>query len=459
MLRIISNMTWDLGICGLLAMLLTGCGPPAAAQKGEEKPAEEAALRVSVVAPQKKSLVRRTEQPGQVRAFEETPVFAEVTGRVKKVHVDVGDPVRGPKVDEQGNVVEPGQVLLEIDAPEMLDDLQQKKALVAQAEAQIKQAAAAIKVAKAAENAAAAGVAEAEATVDRAEAFFAAAQSEMERVNDLFVSKASTQKLVDEATSRLKAADAARKEVAAKIASAKSQLAAKAAGLEQANSDLDAAKSKLDVAKADKRRAQTLIQFLTIRAPYNGTVTARNVDRGHLVQTGKNSTDKPLLVVVDATSLRVLVDVPEGDAPLVQVGSEVLLRTPAVAGPPVAGKVTRTAWVLQPATRTLRVEIDVPSNSGKLRPGMYVYADLKLAERKDAMALPKTAIVTQENQSFCLAVDSASKIVRLRIKIGIRAGEEVEVISGLKGSERVIATNAAAYREGQIVEIVVSPTK
>jgi HlyD family secretion protein len=443
--RFNSNLVY--GLCPLL-LLVVGCGPPAAAQKGEEKPAEEAALRVSVVAPQKKTLVRRTEQPGQVRAFEETPVFAEVTGRVKKVHVDVGDPVRGPKLDEQG------QVLLEIDAPEMLDDLQQKKALVAQADAQIKQAAAAIRVAKAAENAAAAGVAEAEATVDRAEAFFVAAQSEMERVNDLFVSKASTQKLVDEATSRLKAADAARKEVAAKITSAKSLLAAKAAGLEQANSDLDAAKSKLDVAKADERRAQTLIQFLTIRAPYNGTVTARNVDRGHLVQTGKNSTDKPLLVVVDATMLRVLVDVPEGDAPLVQVGSEVLLRTPAVAGPPVAGKVTRTAWVLQPATRTLRVEIDVPSNSGKLRPGMYVYADLKLAERKDAMALPKTAILTQENQSFCLAVNGENKIVRLPIQVGIRAGEEVEVVSGLKGSERVIALNAAAYREGQTVEIV-----
>ena len=440
-------------------LVLPGCNPPAAAEKGDEKLAEEAALRVSVVAPQKKTLVRRTEQPGQVRAFEETPVFAEVTGRVKKVYVDVGYPVRGPKLDDKGNVVEPGQILLEIDAPEMLDDLVQKQALVAQATAQAKQAEAAIKVAKAAESAAAAGVTEAEATVDRAEAFFAAAQSEMERVNDLFVREASTQKLVDEATSRLKAADAARKEVAAKIASAKSQLAAKAAGVEQADSDLGAAKSKLEVAKADERRAQTLIQFLTIRAPYDGTVTARNVDRGHLVQTGKNSTDKPLLVVVDATKLRVLVDVPEGDAPLVQVGSEVLLRTPAVPGPPVAGKVTRTAWVLQPATRTLRVEIDVKSDSGKLRPGMYVYADLKVAERKDAMALPKGGVLTQDNQSFCLVVNSESKIVRLPIQVGIRAGEEVEVISGLKGNERVIAINAAAYREGQTVEVVPPATK
>jgi RND family efflux transporter MFP subunit len=159
-------------------------------------------------------------------------------------------------------------------------------------------------------------------------------------------------------------------------------------------------------------------------------------------------------VVVEATRLRVLVDVPEGDAPLVQVGSEVLLRTPAVAGPPVAEKVTRTAWVLQPATRTLRVEIDVPSDSGKLRPGMYVYADLKVAERKDAMALPKGAVLTQDNQSFCLAVNGDNKIVRLPIQVGIRAGEEVEVVSGLKGNERVIAVNAAAYREGQTVEVV-----
>ena len=79
-----------------MIFLLAGCNPPAAAPKVEEQQVEKLALRVSVVAPQRKTLVRRTEQPGQVRALEETPVFAKVTGFVSKVHVDIGDVVKGP---------------------------------------------------------------------------------------------------------------------------------------------------------------------------------------------------------------------------------------------------------------------------------------------------------------------------------------------------------------------------
>jgi multidrug efflux pump subunit AcrA (membrane-fusion protein) len=105
------------------------------------------------------------------------------------------------------------------------------------------------------------------------------------------------------------------------------------------------------------------------------------------------------------------------------------------------------------------VEIDVPNESGKLRPGMYVYADLKVAERKDALALPKAAVLTQDNKSACLVVDSAGKIVRTPIQAGIRAGDEVEVVSGLTGSENVIATNVSAYRDGQQVEIAAPATK
>lgn len=438
-------------LCWVLA--LTGCNQQAGAPKDEQQPAGEGVMRVTVVSPQRKTLVRRTEQPGQVRALEETPVFAKVTGFVSKVHVDIGDEVQGPKYDDQGNISEPGEVLLEIDAPEMNEDVLQKKALVAQAQAQVKQAQAAIKVAQAAKESADAGVVEAEAAVDRAEAFYVQAHSEMERVNELFASKASTQRLLDEAQSRLQATDAARKEVAAKITSARSLIAERLAGLEQADADLDAAKSRLDVAKADERRAATLQQYLVIRAPYDGTVTARNVDTGHLVQPGKNAADKPLLVVVQAGTVRVLVDVPESDATLVQPGSEVVIRTPALGNAAVTGQVTRSAWVLQPATRTLRVEIDVPNEQGKLRPGMYVYADLKLAERKDALSLPKAAVIAQDNQSYCLLVDSAGKIARLPIQVGIRAGEEVEVVSGLTGSEKVVATNVSAYREGQLVEI------
>ena len=85
--------------------------------------------------------------------------------------------------------------------------------------------------------------------------------------------------------------------------------------------------------------------------------------------------------------------------------------------------------------------------------------DLKVAERPDTFALPRTAILMKEQQASCLTVNAESAIVRTPITIGIRAGEEIEIVSGLTGEERIIAGNVAAYREGQTVEVVTGPPK
>src|SRR5262249_33493819 len=117
------------------------------------------------------------------------------------------------------------------------------------------------------------------------------------------------------------------------------------------------------------------------------------------------------------------------------------------------GTVTRTAWNLDAATRTLRTEVDLPNEDGVLRPGMYAHARVKVAEREDALSLPKSAVMTADVKSFCFTIDADGLVVRTPVETGVVAGDDIEIPSGLTGDEQVIGVNAAAFREGQQVEI------
>ncbi|QDU25899.1 Multidrug resistance protein MdtA precursor [Anatilimnocola aggregata] len=434
-----------------------GCTPPPTSGLSHGEPSATLAattttsgssvMRVATIKPVRKTLVRRVEQPGEIHAFEQTPLYSKVTGFVSTIHVDIGDRVKT------------GQLLAEISIPEYEQELKQKQALVAQAAAETTQAQASIKVAKSSLQSAQALAAEAEAGQERLEAEFQRATSELERFTALFAEKAITQKTLDETQATHRAANAARSEAKARIISAQAVVAEKQAGVEQAQADALAIASKEDVAKADEQRLRAVHEYTRILAPYNSIVTERNIDAGHLVQPGKSASDKPLFVVVQADTVRVFVDVPEADAGFVSKDCEASIRIPSAGNRTIAGKVTRTAWLLHPTTRTLRAEIDMPNEDGTLRPGMYVIADLKVAERPDTYALPRTAILWKDQQASCLTVNADNVIVRIPIVTGIRAGEEVEIVSGLTGDERIIAGNVAAYREGQSVEVVSIPPK
>ena len=122
---------------------------------------------------------------------------------------------------------------------------------------------------------------------------------------------------------------------------------------------------------------------------------------------------------------------------------------PSRLGPGVAGMTLRS--------RTLRTEVDLDNADGKLRPGMYAHARLKVAERADALALPRGAVLMADGKTHCFTIkregDHEGEIVRTPIETGIRAGDEIEIVSGLSGDEQIIGVNATAFREGQHVEV------
>lgn len=438
----------------VLPALLTGCGLSATATPASSPSASESShgvMRVTPIKPARKTLVRTTEQPGQIEAFEETAIHAKLAGFVKKVHVDIGDQVTGPSRVSTDQPEQPGQVLAELEMPELEAELKQKQALVAQAAAEVTQSEASIKVAMSAKTSAEALVAEARASVERADAMYERWKSEFERVKELVAKQAITQKVADETEQQFKAADASRREIAAKIKSAQAKLSESAANIEKADADLVAAQSKQKVAEADEQKTRALLSYATLRAPFDGVITERHLDTGHLVQPSGTS-GKPLFVVVRADTVRIFLDVPEADAGFIAADSPAKVKVPSLSAESFAGKVARTAW-------TLRTEIDVPNPNGRLRPGMYATAEIEVARRPDALSLPKSAILKQGAESFCLSISAENKIVKLPIKTGIVAvtptGTDIEIVSGLTGEESLIGANLAAYKEGQAVEVFV----
>lgn len=445
----------------VLPTVFTGCGPSATATSASSPSVREnshGVMRVTSIKPARKTLVRVTEQPGQIEAFEETAIHAKLAGFVNKVHVDIGDKVAGPSRVSTDQPEQPGQILAELEMPELEAELKQKQALIAQAAAEVTQSEASIKVAMSAKTSAEALVAEARASIERADAMYERWKSEFERVKELVAKQAITQKVADETEQQFKAADASRREIAAKIKSTQAKLSESVANIEKADADLVATQSKQRVAEADEQKTRALLSYATLRAPFDGVVTERHLDTGHLVQPSGTS-GKPLFVVVRADTVRIFLEVPEADASLVAAGSRAKIKVAAMSATPFEGQVARTSWTLQSASRTLRTQIDIPNPDGKLRPGMYATAEIQVARRPDVLSLPKAAILKQGSDSFVLGIVD-NKIVKLPIKTGIVAvtptGSDIEILSGLNGDESLIGANLAAYKEGQAVEIVVA---
>jgi RND family efflux transporter MFP subunit len=376
-----------------------------------------------VVKPERKTVRRTIGQPGQIEAFQQTPIFVKIAGFVQKVRVDIGDRVKA------------GDELAVLSVPEMDEELKQKQALVAQAGAEVQQA-------EKNHEAAAAHVQYAVATVERW-------RSEYERLERIFKDGKGgvvDKQTVEETRYQWQASKAGQDEAIAKR--------------DKAQADVKVAKARLQVAEADQRRMAALLDYAKIKAPYDGVVTRRYVDEGHFVQpAGSGGKGEPLFVVMQTDPVRVFVDVPETDVSWVADGTPARIRIQALQSKEFDGKVTRSSFALDPRTRTLRTEIDIPNPRGELRPGLYAYVSIRL-EHANAWTLPASAIVMQGEQPYCYRIESG-KAIRTPLQIGLREGTLVEVLQKrtadkweeIAGSEEIVHTNPTALTDGQPVAV------
>lgn len=407
--------------------------------------------KVATVKPKRMALTQKTEQPAKIEAFSMTRIHAKVNGFIDQILVDIGDRVTGPKKDDQGNIVEPGQLLAVLVAPELSDELAQKEAMIAQAEADIDQAKAAVEVAESLAVSAEANVAETIAGQRKVEAEYQRWKSEADRISVLASTKAVTAKLAEETTQQMKAADAAREEVAARIQSAKAKQNESNVAISKAKADLRSIEAKLKIARAEHQRVKSLCEYMQIRAPYSGIISVRNFDTGSLMQVSQANNENPLFTIVQTEKVRVSLNVPETEAILVQQDGKAVMKVPALNNRVFEGKVARTSWVLSTSTRTLECEIEVANAEGLLRPGMYANVELIIAQKSDILALPRSAIVQQDGKPTCLVVTADGTIVRRALQTGIVTPTDIEVVSGLEEQEDVISANASAFKEDQKV--------
>ncbi|HYT93030.1 MAG TPA: efflux RND transporter periplasmic adaptor subunit [Gemmataceae bacterium] len=468
---------WGLFVPVLLCLIaMAGCGKQSAESgkaaeappKGAEKTAK-VAIKVDVTKPERHTVRQVIVQPGHIEAFEQTPIYVKISGYIRKLHVDIEDRVKGPQSNAKDptKVVRKGQLLAELDVPEMVADLQQKRSLVAKADEEIKQAEEIVKVAEAVFHTAEfkvkeeeAGRIQAQAEFDRWDVEFRKAQVEVSRGT-------LDQQTLDVTRYKREAARAAKVQVEAKVQSAETAVKESAARWRKAEVDVKVAKARHQAAQADQAYVAALLDYAEVRAPYDGVVMVRNINTGDFVQpSATGGKGEPLFVVASQDKVRLFFEAPETEAVFIDKTAQARIRVRGLKGEELTGKVVRSSWGLNPKERTLRVEINMENKDGRLRPGMYAVARITL-EHKAVWTVPVTAVGVAEEQPYCFRVEGG-KAVRTPVQLGLSDGKHIEIRKRLvrqpqaneggvwedcNGTEEFVARNPAALTDGQGVTV------
>lgn len=221
-----------------------------------------------------------------------------------------------------------------------------------------------------------------------------------------------------------------------------------------AKQDVDVAEAAAEGTKQLMERRRTLMEYTKVTAPFSGVITARFADPGALIQaaTGSATQATPLFTLMDMNPVRIYVSVPQESAVLAKPGVPTTLSVKELPGQEFKGSITRTTEALDPATRTLLVEIDLPNKDHLLQPGMFINATLYLERHPNALTLPPAAIEPAKNATAkAVFVVEKGKVRRVPIKTDVDDGAWVEVVEGLTGDEDIVVVGKSNLQDGQAV--------
>ena len=222
---------------------------------------------------------------------------------------------------------------------------------------------------------------------------------------------------------------------------------------DQAVSDLHSKQALVNSSKANVERLEQLQAFERVSAPFDGVVTGRNTDIGALVQAGDNSGPKELFHMAAVHTLRVYVAVPEIYAALVKNGEQAKLTLDAFPGEMLTGTIVRNADAIDATSRTLNVEVDVPNPSGRLLPGAYAFAHLRVPPHPGSVTIPSNALLFR-SEGLRVGVVRKGHVELTPISIGQDYGSTVEVLSGLSAHDSVIVNPSDSLANGAAVQLV-----
>ena len=324
--------------------------------------------------------------PADLVAYQQTFVNARANGYVRRWLVDIGDRVKK------------GQLLLELDTPEIDKQLAQSRASLSQTIAALAQA--------------------------RANRDFAYITARREQ--QLFVKLLISAQENDQAQTQAAVWDA----------------------------NVKAASATVDAQRANVQQLEQLVSFGKVYAPYDGTITRRVVDVGTLVNAGSGTTAAALFEIARTDPMRAFVDVPQVFAPSVHVGAEAKVAVRNFRGRVFTGRVTRTAGALDPASRTLRTEVDLANPDGELLSGMYVDVSLDVAVSHQVVRVPSSAVIADSRGVHVAVVDGSGKVRLVAVTPGLDNGNTIDLVAGLSGGEQVMVTPPSSVTDGMQVQAV-----
>ena len=215
----------------------------------------------------------------------------------------------------------------------------------------------------------------------------------------------------------------------------------------QLNADI----ATVEADRANVAKLQNMEEFKYINAPFDGVITQRNLDVGALVDAG--STGSNLFVIADTTKLRVFIDVPEGYANSVRIGTPVTVTLSSYGTKPFTGTIARTADALDSSTRTLRTEIDVDNAGQALVPGVYANVKLALSTTTRNFIVPANTLLFRSEGLRIALVDAQQRVHLQPITLGRDFGNTIEVTEGLDSDMRIILNPADSLYEGEQVDV------
>ncbi len=410
---------------------------------GEDK----AAVKVKVVNAHRGGITRTTTQLAEIRFFAHVQLFAKASGFLKSQIVDIGDTVRM------------GEVLAEIFAPELQQQVEQAAAAAEQARAEVTQAEALVTVDQAEVQAATAVIKQREAQIGQYTATRKYREKEYIRYAELAVNRAIDDRAADEKQEDFESAKAGELVAVAAVEAARGNLAKAVAQVERGKADVKAARARVLVAEARESNARIYQQYTRLIAPFDGVVTERNYFDGDFIRdAAQGSNTQSVLGLARTDLMRVVVYIPDSQVAYVDRGDEAVVRVQALGGEEFRGKVARFSNMEMASNRAMRAEIDIPNPTGRLRHGMYGDVTILLEPPSNVLTVPSPGLIENDGHGAgSVYVVRGGKARKVSVRVGTDNGMIVEILSGLTEKDEVIVDFSGSVEDGSPV-VPLSPS-
>jgi len=423
-----------LAVLGLAGLIVFGAMPRITQQHLLQEHTKEQSTQapsVSTIVAQPGSPVQEFILPGATEAIQDAPIYSRVNGYLHKRYVNIGD------------LVHSGQVLADIETPEMDQQVLAAVSAEEQAKANLDNSREALDKTQA-------DVRTAEANVRKSKTDLQFFTRELARYKTLVQQGAVS---MEDTDSRVQAYNGGLATLDATTAAERSAQAS----VNSARAAVHVAQAAMNAAAAQRKQYEATQSFKKVTALFDGVVTKRNVDAGALISSGSAQGNSLLFEIAKTDVLRVFVYVPEQYVPYIRDGEKALLRFQEYPNRDFIATVSNVSGGVDAASRTLQVEIHVPNAKNVLLPGMYAQVRFQCPAKIRPPIVPATTLQTRADGSFMYTVDDQNNVHMHKVEIGRDLGGQFEVASGITIGDKVIVSPMDFLREGMQVKPVVQP--